>query len=366
MLSPTYLPLTNFMKIVKKDIDSAVLEGILSAEQGESFWNALQKRTSNRPQFNFANVAYYFGAFIVLSGMTWFMSLAWQEFGGHGLSFLACFYAFLFVMAGKTLWFQQNLKIPGGLLFTIAVCMTPLAVFGVISQVQSWPIPYIYDASSTYFVHEHSVYILMEIATISMGFITLKFIKFPFLVAPITLASGFLYIHLKAVILLYTTGKNWWSYSDYSSLFFWFGLICLMVAYWVDVKTSRIEEDYAFWLYLFGLMSFWFNMTFTGSIFSLQNPFIYLFINLGLILLSVLLQRRTFIVFGTLGVCYFLYDLLYGMLQGSFVFPLTMMVLGLLVIYAGIQYQRNEEAIERLIVGNLPMSFRDILPRRRS
>ncbi|WP_277989814.1 hypothetical protein [Phormidium pseudopriestleyi] len=41
------------------------------------------------------------------------------------------------------------------------------------------------------------------------------------------------------------------------------------------------------------------------------------------------------------------------------------MVLGLLMIYAGIQYQRNEEAIERLIVGNLPMSIRDILPRRR-
>ncbi|AFY80221.1 DUF2157 domain-containing protein [Oscillatoria acuminata] len=354
------------MKIVKKDIDSAVLEGILSAEQGESFWNALQKRSSNRPQFNFANVAYYFGAFIVLSGMTWFMSLAWQEFGGNGLSFLACFYAFLFVLAGKTLWFQQNLKIPGGLLFTIAVCMTPLAVFGVISQVESLPIPYIHNASSTYFLHKQTVYILLELATILMGAITLKFIKFPFLIAPVTLASGFLSIHLTAVILLYTTGKTWWSYPDYSLLFFWFGLICLMVAYWVDVKTSRIQEDYAFWLYLFGLMSFWFSMTFTGSVYYLQNSFIYLFINLGLILLSVLLQRRTFIVFGSLGVSYFLYDLFYRMLQGSFVFPLTIMVLGLLVIYAGIQYQRNEEAIERLIVGNLPMTVRDLLPRRRS
>ncbi|WP_254564701.1 DUF2157 domain-containing protein [Oscillatoria sp. HE19RPO] len=352
------------MKILKKDIDWAVSEGILSSEQGESLWNALQKRTSNRPQFNFANVAYYFGAFIVLSGMTWFMSLAWEEFGGKGLLFLACFYAFLFILAGQTLWFKQNLKIPGGLLFTIAVCMTPLAILGLITQAESWLFQYVFDSQSSYFIQEKSSFILMELGTILAGIITLRFIKFPFLMAPITLASGFLSIHLTAVIVFYTTGQTWWSYQDYW-VFFWFGLIGLMVAYWVDVKTSRIEEDYAFWLYLFGLMSFWFSLSFMGRGYY-GNPLIYLFINIGLILLSVLLHRRVFIVFGTLGVSYLLYDLSYRTFQGSLLFPLTIMVLGLLVIYAGIQYQRNEEAIERLIVGNLPMSVRDILPRRRS
>lgn len=352
------------MKIVKEDIDWAISEGILSSEQGESLWNALQKRTSNRPQFNFANVAYYFGAFIVLSGMTWFMSLAWDEFGGKGLLFLACFYAFLLVLAGRNLWFKQNLKIPGGLLFTIAVCMTPLAVWGLITQAESWLFQYVFDSQSSYFIQEKSSFILMELGTILAGIITLRFIKFPFLMAPITLASGFLSIDLTAVIGFYTTGETWWYYKDYW-VFFWFGLICLMVAYWVDVKTSRIEEDYAFWLYLFGLMSFWFSMTFMGLAFS-GNPLIYLFINLGLILLSVLLHRRVFIVFGTLGISLLLYDLSYRTFQGSLLFPLTIMVLGLLVIYAGIQYQRNEEAIERLIVGNLPMSVRQILPRRRS
>ncbi|MCT7982282.1 hypothetical protein NG796_03135 [Laspinema sp. A4] len=352
------------MKIVKKDIDWAVSEGILSAEQAESLWNALQKRTSNRPQFNFANVAYYFGAFIVLSGMSWFMSLAWEEFGGKGLVFLACLYAFLFVLAGKTLWFQQNLKIPGGLLFTIAVCMTPLAIFGLLSQVESWPLPYLYDDYSTYFVHEKVIFIIMELATILGALITLKFIKFPFLMTPITLAFGFLSIHVTALIIFYYTGENWW-YSQENWVFFWFGLIALMVAYWVDVKTSYLEEDYAFWLYLFGLMSFWFSMTFMGIGYS-WNPFIYLIINLGLILLSVLLHRRVFIVFGTLGISYLLYDLSYRTFQGSLLFPLTLMVLGLLVIYAGIQYQRNEAAIARLIVGNLPRTIRDILPRQRS
>jgi len=309
------LSLTGFMKIIKKDIDWAVSEGILSAEQGESLWNALQKRTSNRPQFNFANVAYYFGAFIVLSGMTWFMSLAWEEFGGKGLLFLACFYAFLFVLAGQTLWFKQNLKIPGGLLFTIAVSMTPLAVFGLLSQIELWNTQYAYSDYSTSFIQSKSIFILMELGTILAGIITLKFIKFPFLMLPITLASGFLASHLTSVIIFYQTGETWWSNKDYW-VFFWFGLICLMVAYWVDVKTSRIEEDYAFWLYLFGLMSFWFSMTFMGGSYY-WNSFIYFVINLGLILLSVLLHRRVFIVFGTIGISYFLYDLSYRTFQGS-------------------------------------------------
>lgn len=352
------------MKIVKQDIDSAVLEGILCAEQGESLWNALQKRTSNRPQFNFANVAYYFGAFIVLSGMSWFMTLAWEQFGGNGLLFLAFFYAFLFILAGKNLWFKQNSKVPGGLLFTIAVCMTPLAVFGLISQMELWPAPYINEASSTYFVREKGIFVWMELATILAGIITLKFIKFPFLMAPITVASGFLFIHLTPIIVLYTTGETWWSYPN-PRAFFWFGLICLMVAYWVDVKTSRIEEDYAFWLYLFGLICFWSSMTYMSNG-SPRQFFIYFLINLGLMLLSVLLHRRVFIVFGAIGIAYYLYYLFNIFFQDSLLFPLTMMVLGLLLIYAGIQYQRNEEAIERLIVGNLPMSVRDILPRRRS
>ncbi|HEY9837339.1 MAG TPA: DUF2157 domain-containing protein, partial [Vampirovibrionales bacterium] len=266
------------MKIVKKDIDWAVSEGILSAEQAESLWNALQKRTSNRPQFNFANVAYYFGAFIVLSGMTWFMSLAWEEFGSKGLLLLACLYAFLFVLAGKTLWFQQNLKIPGGLLFTIAVCMTPLVVFGLMSQVGSWPLTYFPDDYSNYFIQENTTFILMELDTILTGLITIKLIKFSFLMTPITLAFGFLSFHVTAVVSFYYTGESWW-YNQETWIFFWFGLICLMVAYWVDVKTSALEEDYAFWLYLFGLLSFWFSITFMGMGYS-WSPFIYLLTNL--------------------------------------------------------------------------------------
>ena len=354
------------MKIVKEDIDWAISEGILSSEQGEFLWNALQKRTSNRPQFNFANVAYYFGAFIVLAGMTWFMSLAWEQFGEKGLLFLACLYAFLFVLAGQTLWFKQNLKIPGGLLFTIAVCMTPIAIFGLLAQLNLGPTEYQLETAQTYRLYEKVSVMVMALGTILAGLITLRFVKFPFLLAPITWAAWLVSRELYALMFFPLTQKIFWTESNYWN-YVWFGLACLVVAYWVDWKTSRSQEDYAFWIYLFGLIFFWLGMTFMSDGGPNKiDPLLYFVINLGLMLLSVLLQRRSFIVFGAIGVFYYLYYVFYKAFQNSLLFPLTLMVLGLLVIYAGIQYQRNEKAIEQLIVGKLPMSVRQILPRRRA
>ena len=143
-------------------------------------------------------------------------------------------------------------------------------------------------------------------------------------------------------------------------------MVCLAIAYVVDYKTSRITEDYAFWLYLFGLIFFWFSITFMNLEGYGSEYLLYFFTNLGLIILSIFLHRRAFIVFGATGVFYVLYQLSYRVFQNSLWFPLTLMVLGLLLIYGGIQYQRNEEAIERFMVGNLPMSIRQILPRRRA
>ncbi len=351
------------MKIIKEDIDWAVAEKILSSEQGESLWNALLKRTSNQKGgFNFANVAYYLGAFIILCGMTWFMSLAWEQFGGKGLLFLACFYVFLFILAGKTLWFQQNLKVPGGLLFTVAVCMTPLVIYGLLTQLKLWPQQYDPENYNFYFVSDKSSLILIELGTALAGLVTLKFIKFPFLTAPITLALGLFSLDLTALLMFYRTGETWYS-GDYL-VSFWFGIVCLITAYFLDVKTSQTEEDYAFWLYLFGLMSFWISMTFMTNG-SEGQLLIYFLINIGLMLFSVLLNRRVFIVFGGIGIAYYLYYLSYRVFQGSLLFPLALTVLGILVIYAGVQYQRNEEAIARWIVGSLPMSIRKLLPRRR-
>jgi len=45
------------MKIYKEDLSWAASQGLISEAQADALWQALSNRTSDRPQFNFANVS---------------------------------------------------------------------------------------------------------------------------------------------------------------------------------------------------------------------------------------------------------------------------------------------------------------------
>ncbi len=127
------------MKVSKEDLNWAASEGLISAEQAEALWEALEGRATTHSKFDLAHVAYYFGALIVISAMGWFMTQAWERFGGGGIFLISGIYAFCFILAGRTLWYKENLRVPGGLLFTMAVCMTPLAIYGFERLTGIWP-----------------------------------------------------------------------------------------------------------------------------------------------------------------------------------------------------------------------------------
>ena len=281
------------MKISQKDLEWAASEDLLSSEQAEALWKALQERHSAQPKFDFANVLYYFGALIVISAMSWLMTLAWEKFGGGGIFIIATLYAIFFVLAGKNLWFTQNLKIPGGLLFTIAVCMTPLAIYGLERWTGFWP----QGAPGSY--HDYHVWvkgswILMEVGTIIAGLVALFFIRFPFLTAPIAFSLWYMSMDLTPLLF----GATSFTWHDRRWVSIWFGLAMLLFSFLIDRRT---KEDYAFWGYLFGMMAFWGGLSLMKSGSEL-NKFLYCLLNVGLIFISVILQRRVFIVFGALGV----------------------------------------------------------------
>ena len=119
------------MNVTRADLEWAERQGTLASGQAGALWDALQGRVSDRPRFDAAHVAYYFGALIVIGAMGWFMTTAWEQLGGIGLFVIALGYAAAFVLTGRALWDRAHLVVPGGLLFTMAVCMTPLAVYGL-------------------------------------------------------------------------------------------------------------------------------------------------------------------------------------------------------------------------------------------
>jgi len=353
------------MRIERTDLDEAIAQQILTGPQGAALWRLLQSRqpvagavpapVPEAPQRRFTglNVAYYFGALLVISAMGWLMTLGWEAFGGKGIFLIATLYAFFFTMAGLRLLAQPQTRTPGGLLVTMAVCITPLAVYGLERMTGLWPgaDPGEYRG---FFPWIRGGWFPMEAATVLAGLIALRKVRFPFLVAPIAFVLWFM--SMDAVPALFHAQP--WDGDIARRVSIVFGLALLFVAFQVDHRT---EEDYAFWLYFFGMIAFW------GAITSMQSDrelskLLYCAMNLGFVVLSVLLRRRVFLVFGAIGVNAYLGHLAWRVFEHSLIFPFVLTLLGLGIITAAVYYQRHRAAIELCIEGWVPLWVRDLLP----
>jgi hypothetical protein len=345
------------MEISKRDIEWAATQGLISAAQVDPFWTALEGRAGSRARFDLPHVAYYFGALVVMSAMGWFVTKAWERFGGAGLLVIACIYALGFIIAGHHLWFRQQLRVPGGLLFTLAVWMTPLGIYGFQRMTGIWlqPDP---GAYRNYYEWVKGGWFFMEVGTILAGVVVLRFVRFPFLTFPVAFALWFMSMDLTPLIY----GRPDFTWNQRLSVSLWFGLALLVLAFLVDRRT---REDYAFWGYLFGTLAFWGGLSLMESGSEL-GKLVYCLVNVALILISVLLDRRVFMVFGALGIFGYLGHLAYTVFKDSLLFPFALSALGLAVIWLGIQYQRNRAAIEATILSVVPAGLRRQVARPRS
>jgi hypothetical protein len=342
--------------ITHEDLAFVALAHGLTAADADRLWTALHVRGAGRQRFDAAHVAYYFGALIVISAMGFFMTLAWSAVGGIGLTAFAAAYAVAFWVAGESLW-KRGLSTPGGLLFTMAVCMTPLAVYGIQNATGLWPQgdP---GAYRDYYRFVRGSWIIIELATLGVGTAAIVARPFPFLMAPIAFALWFMSMDLTPLVF----GASEYDWESRKWVSMWFGLAMLLAAYWIDLK-NRLRQDFAFWGYLFGVLAFWGGLSLMDGDSELSK-FVYCMINVVLIVLSVLLRQRSFIVFGALGVLGYLGYLSYRVFEDSLLFPVALTLLGILIIYAGVVYQRNAAAIAVGLQAHLPEEVRALVPPR--
>ena len=244
------------MKLEKEDFRWAASHGLISSEQVEPLWNGLKSRTAES-SLSLANVAYYLGAMIVIGAMGWLMNTAWEEFGGDGIFFLSVVYALLFVITGRNLWHREKLRVPGGLLFTMAVCMTPLAIYGLERHLGIWPQgdPGVYRDFHPWI---KGSWLLMETGTILAGLLALRYISFAFLSAPIAFSLWYMSMDLTPLLF----GRTDFIYEEQLWVSLLFGLLMLAASYLIDHRTL---EDFASWGYLFGTLAFWGGMSLMES-----------------------------------------------------------------------------------------------------
>lgn len=302
------------------------------------------------PSFDLAHAAYYLGAAVILFALGWFALEAWDRYGGWPLAGVALAYAALFAGLGQSLW-QRGWRVPGGLLFTAAIGMTPLFVFAVQSGLGIWPGPGEPWPNEPYeAVNGHRLTI--EAATIGVALLVIRLRPFAFHAAALAAAAVALAIDLGPLLVGPLSTDEAQQLVTMTA-----GAVLMGVAYLLDHRT---DEDYAFWLYLGGMLAYWVLLT------GLHLEEVrYLLVNLAFIGVAVLIQRRVFLVAGAVGVFIYLMYLANEVFQDSLFFPVALSVIGLAFILGGVAYAKRQERIRAWILDRLPPSWAESLPQER-
>ena len=341
------------MKISEKQLEQAIAERIITREQVENLQAFIRTHPDSGPRFDFTHILYYLGGMLAIGAMSLFMNLGWETFGGWGIVCLCLLYAAAGL--GLTNYFQRKrLIIPAGICATFVTALTPLAIYGLQQGLGMWP------EETTYRQFHHCIrwhWLYMELGTLAAGSIMAWKYRYPFLIMPVAFTLWYMSIDLAPML-----NGDRYDYTFNALISLWFGLATVLLAFWVDIR-SRGRGDYAFWLYLFGVVAFWGGLTSQHSDNELSR-FFYCLINLGLIGVGVVLVRRVFVVFGALGCSAYVGHLAATVFKNSWIFPISLTIIGLGVVFLGVWWKKNERRVTAKVHSLLPESFAELLRQR--
>jgi hypothetical protein len=152
----------------------------------------------------------------------------------------------------------------------------------------------------------------MEIATIAVGLGYLSVVQFPFLLFPVSFSLWYLSMDLTPLLYGWTGFGHG---STRAKVSIAVGLLMVVFGY-ITETTFGSEPDLAFWLYFFGLLTFWVAINFDYP-YSDTSGSLFLLCNLTLILIGSRLNRYTFYVFGTIGIIEYVGSLCWGVIKTS-------------------------------------------------
>lgn len=358
------------MNIDRSQLETAIERGIITDAQAAQLWALFEERAEAqlyaRPGFTVTHVLYYLGGAIALGGMSFYITLGWQQLSGVEIFLIAIAYAVVGFMLTRYFLEVKHLPIPAGITAAFVVAMTPLAVYGLQRAFGYWQPQAAYRAYHTLI---DGRWIVMELATLPVGLAMLWRYRLPFLLMPVAVTLW--YMSMDLAFLIYALrygadpshpgwGSELWQVRQWVSV--GFGLAVIAVAFVADLRSTR-GRDFAFWLYLAGVAAFW------GGLSSMQagselGRVVYCLINVAMLFVGAVLSRRVFAVFGALGVLGYLGYLAYRVFAATILFPMALSGVGFAVIYLGILWQRHEREISRRLRSYLPAALRQMIEDR--
>src|SRR5690349_16040869 len=216
-----------------------------------------------RRGFNAITVAYSLGALLVLFALAWFLLERWKVLGPFG-----------------------------GLAIVLAVAMTPVWAWAILRLMGEMPDPAIYtDPLSRYEPYVASRFMVLELATIGVALAAIRRVTYSVLGAPIAVALVALLLHLGQA--LGNPRFAWYTGPYYACV-----VACAMIAIGYAVERRQPPgEDYAFWVYLAGLLMLLVAYVSVWSFIGRWRHALPL-VAVALVTASLYLRRRTFLVAG--------------------------------------------------------------------
>ncbi|HEY0844205.1 MAG TPA: DUF2157 domain-containing protein [Noviherbaspirillum sp.] len=358
------------MAIKREDLQAAADAGVLNPAEIDGLLAFLTERLARRPQrsgarFTGTHVLYYLGGMLAIGAATLFTTLAVEALGMGALLVLSALYALAAIGVAARLE-KHGFGIPAGIFATLAIALVPLAVFALQHVLGFWA-----DGPHAEHYRDYHRFIdwrwlVMELATLAAGAVLLWRFRYPFLMMPIAVTLWYMGMDIVPALVLQDGGSGDWfggaAWQLRKTITLVFGIVMLLVAFFVDLR-SRHDKDYAYWLYLFGLLTFWGALSMMGSG-KLSGKLFYLAINFMLVFTGAVLGRRVFAVFGGIGIALVLGDLSWNLFKDSFAFVAVLTLLGFSLIGAGLWWSRHEDAISARFRALLPADLRELLENR--
>jgi hypothetical protein len=340
------------LNIDKTDLDRAVAAQTITQEQSEALWTAWSQKPGPSRAWT---VLAYLGALVIISSMTWFATAAFSDANPWILLTTGAVYFALFTAAGVIFRRRLPSEIPAMLMLTVAVFMVPLTVYAFqrLLGVTQWDSPSSYY---DFYVWIDKGWFWMEVTTAVTAAVYLAVFRFELLTFPLSFVLWFMSMDLAPA--LFGRSIDW---EERRAVSIVVGLGILLVSYVLDLVRNR--RDYSFWLYLFGLMAFWGGIS-TGWTDQLGLKILYCLLNLGLIAIAVLFRRAVFLVFGSVGVYLFLYDLSTNVFRNSLAFPLYLSLVGAAILVGAIVLLKQQGRIDGYLERVVPAPLKALIPRR--
>lgn len=345
------------------DLRRAVAAGVIDKTAADQLLKYLAAEARNvvgnsaqpaRIRFDLVHMLWYLGALLIIGAMGVFSTLAFSALGGPALIMTAVIYGAIFWFVGDYLWRAKGLTTPGGLLICVAVSMTALLVFGIQETSGAWG-----DTKPgtvrDFYIWIKSGWLPMELSTIAVAALALIRYRFAFLVAIIAFLLWFVSMDLAAWLV--GDDRLDWEVRRKVSILFGLGVIAL--AWLIDLKQKK--ADYAFWLHIFGMMTFW-----GGLVAKMHSTFpekmVFGAFSVALMMFAVFMNRRVYAVFGAMGLLMLLGDLSSRLFKDSFLFPFALTAIGIAIIGIGLLYLKVRDRVEARVEQMIPKPLAALRP----